>query len=286
MSGLRPPTNYFGGKARLSGLITGLMPAHRTYVEPYAGSAALLFAKRPSPTEVISDLDGQVVNFFRILRERPDDLVRALELTPYSRQEYDRCAATLDEPGLDDVERARRWWTVVNQSMHRGNRRGGSGWAAAPNTGSQDHPGKLVSLTGRLHACARRLRTVTVEHMPALDVIGKYARRDDVLVYADPPYLGSTRQTLSGYAADMTGDDDHRRLAEVLRAVPGPVLLSGYASDLYDEELYPDWHRLEIRVDVPSAGRARTRVATEVIWSNRPLAGQQLTLLTSEEEVA
>ena len=71
MSGLGPPTNYYGGKARLAGWIASLLPAHRTYVEPFCGSAAVLFAKRPSPTEILNDLDGAVVNFFRVLRERP-----------------------------------------------------------------------------------------------------------------------------------------------------------------------------------------------------------------------
>ena len=102
---MRVPTSYFGGKSRLAPWIASLLPAHRTYVEPYFGSGAVLFAKPPSHTEIVNDLDGEIVNFFRMLRDRLDDLERACLLTPYAREEYDACQI---DPTLDGVERARR----------------------------------------------------------------------------------------------------------------------------------------------------------------------------------
>jgi DNA adenine methylase len=275
---MRPPTTYYGGKTRLAPLIASLLPEHRTYVEPFAGSGAVLFAKRPSPTEVLNDLDGQVVNFFQTLRDQPEALARACELTPYARAEYDACT---DLDVADPVERARRWWVRTNQSIakHPGSRRG-TGWAAAPSTSSRDHPDKLMVLAARMRACAERLRPVTIECRPALEVLAKYATRADVVVYADPPYLASTRagldrKRLRDYDQEMAGEDDHRALAEVLQATPATVLLSGYDSPLY-AELYAGWWHLEVPVTRPSSnGHGRPMAwATEVIWSNRPLAGQ------------
>jgi DNA adenine methylase len=151
VTGLPPPTNYYGGKARLAPWIASLLPVHRTYVEPFAGSAAVLFAKRPSPTEILNDLDGQVVNFFQVLHERPADLARALALTPYARAEYQQLAAGFEDPGLDELERARRWFVRVNQSIsHLAGRGRPSGWAAAYNTNGADHAHKFAALTNRL----------------------------------------------------------------------------------------------------------------------------------------
>lgn len=288
---LRAPMNYFGGKGRMAPLIVGLLPDHRTYLEPFAGAASVLLAKEPSPTEVINDLDGQVINFFRVLREQPDELVRVCELTPYARAEYEACL-DYDTPGLDPVERARRWWVRTDFSIgkHPGSRRG-SGFAAAPNTGGADHAHKVITHIARMHSVARRLRPVTIECRPALEVLAKYAIRPDVAVYADPPYLGSTRQLdrrgPRDYQADMQTEAEHRELAEALHKVPGPVLLSGYDSPLY-AELYPDWWRTSLVVDRPSSnghGRAMAK-AIEVIWSNRPLAVQAALPFETQETPA
>jgi site-specific DNA-adenine methylase len=188
VTGLPPPTNYYGGMARLAHWIASLLPAHRTYVEPFAGSAAVLFAKAPSPTEILNDLDGQVVNFFRVLRERPAELVRALALTPYARAEYQQLAAGFEDPGLYELERARRWFVRVNQSIsHLAGRGRPSGWAAAYNTNGADHAHKFAALTNRLQACAERLRRVHLECRPAVEVIAKHAKPGAAaVVYCDP----------------------------------------------------------------------------------------------------
>jgi DNA adenine methylase len=282
VSGLPPPTTYYSGKARLAGWIASLLPAHRTYVEPFAGSGAVLFAKHPSPTEVLNDLDGAVVNFFRVLRERPAELARALTLTPYARAEYEQFAAGLRDPGLDDLERARRWFVRVNQSIsHLAGRGRPSGWAAAYNTNGADHAHKFAALTDHLEACAERLRRVHLEQRPAVEVIAKYAKpAAAAAVYCDLPYLASPRSAQTkrpglDYACEYASEAEHRALAEVLCATPAAVLLSGYPSALY-EELYAGWWRLERTVPRPTwnVSGGRGAIATEVIWSNRPLAHQ------------
>jgi DNA adenine methylase len=284
VSGLPPPTNYYGGKARLAPWIASLLPPCRTYVEAFAGSAAVLFAKPPSPTEILNDLDGAVVNFFTVLRDHPAELTRALRLTPYARAEYQQLAARYDDSGLDDLERARRWFVRVNQSIsHLAGRGRPSGWAAAYNTNGADHAHKFAALADRLEACAERLRRVHLEQRPAVEVIAKYAKAGaDAVVYCDPPYLAEVRSAVTkrrgaDYAVEYATEADHRALAEVLHATPATVLLSGYPSGLY-AELYEarGWWRAERTVMRPTSNVSggRGTCAVEVVWSNRPLREQ------------
>jgi DNA adenine methylase len=284
VTGLRPPTNYYGGKGRLAPWIAGLLPPCRTYVEPFVGSAAVLFAKAPSPTEILNDLDGQVVNFFTVLRDRPAELTRALRLTPYARAEYQQLAPCYDDPHASDLERARRWFVRVNQSIsHLAGRGRPAGWAAAYNTNGADHAHKFAALADRLDACAERLRRVHLEQRPAVEVIAKYAKAGaEAVVYCDPPYLAEVRSALTkrrgaDYAVEYATEADHRALAEVLWAIPATVLLSGYPSGLY-AELYEarGWWRVDRAITRPTSNTSggRGALAVESVWSNRPLREQ------------
>ncbi len=284
MSRLLPPTSYYGAKTRLAPWIASLLPPGRTYVEPFAGSAAVLFAKPPSPTEILNDLDGAVVNFFRVLRDRPAKLAQALRLTPYARGEYQQLAARYDAPELDELERARRWFVRVNQSIsHLAGAGRPAGWAAAFNTNGADHAHKFAAIADRLEACAERLRRVHLEQRPAVEVIAKYAKPGaDAVVYCDPPYLGSVRSSRTkrrgaDYAVEYASEAEHRQLAEVLHAIPAAVLVSGYPSALY-AELYEarGWWRAERVVTRPTSNVSggRGALAVEAVWSNRPLASQ------------
>jgi DNA adenine methylase len=280
---VRPPTQYFGAKGRLAPWIASLLPEHRTYVEPLGGSAAVLFAKPPSPTEVINDRDGDLVRLFRVLRDHGPELARALRLTPYARAELR--AATLDDPGLDELERARRVFVRLNMSISRtlGRQRG---FAAAFNTNGADHAHKFASLVDHLDAAAERLRRVIIEDRPALEVIAKYGA-PNAAIYCDPPYLATVRSALAkrrgaDYACEYATQAEHRELARALHASPAAVLISGYPSPLY-EDLYAGWWRIERVVDKPSSLTSGGRAArgVEVIWSNRPLR-QQLHLLDGQ----
>ena len=283
---MRPPTQYFGSKGRLGPWIASLLPTHRTYVEPFCGSAAVLFAKPPSPTEVINDRDGDLVLLFRVLRDHGPELAQALTLTPYARAELR--AAALDVAGLDELERARRVFVRLNMTVGKTLRRS-SGFAAAFNTNGADHAHKFASLVDHLEAAATRLRRVIIECRPAIEVIGKYGAANAV-IYCDPPYLEATRSTLAkrrgaDYACEYATEAEHRELAAALHATPAVVLLSGYPSPLY-HELYDQagWWRVERAVDKPSSltSGGRAARATEVVWSNRPLR-QQLALAAPAE---
>lgn len=268
---MKPPFAYYGGKTKLAPRIVSLLPPHRCYVEPFAGSLAVLLAKRRAPHEVVNDLDGHVVNFWRQLRDRPDELERLCALTPYARDEFIACA---DLDIDDDLERARRWWVRVTQAYVRLQR---SGWSTGVSR-SGSRAATSIAYVGRFAEVAERLRTVAVENRPAIEIIDAYDGPDTV-IYADPPYLGTARRRDKGdspaYPTDMDDEASHVELADALNACRGIVILSGYASPLYDQ-LYADWGRVEIDVHVPSAnsvgdGNAR---AVEVLWINRPSALQ------------
>jgi DNA adenine methylase len=274
---MRAAFPYYGGKARLAGQIAALLPAHCVYVEPFCGSAAVLFAKPASGHEILNDRDGNVVTFFRVLREQPEALQRACQLSPYARDEYEACDLR-EEVG--DLERARRFFVAATQSYNaNGTFPGRSSWVTSLRQGGS----KAAAARRRadaLHLCAERLRSVIVENRPALEVLAAFDTPQTTF-YVDPPYLGSVRDSLStgrrrrDYSHDMTSHADHALLAVALHACRGTVLLSGYSSDLYDA-LYAGWDRLDITVPRPASNRfgvASDRVR-EVIWSNRPLAAQ------------
>jgi DNA adenine methylase len=263
---MKPPLPYFGGKTTLGPVIAALLPPHQHYVEPYGGSLAVLLAKRPSTMETVNDLDQALVTFWRILRERPAELIRACALTPHSRVEYQR-AADLEAP--DELETARRVWVKLTQGRTGRLRRTGWRHYIDPAGSSAGMPGYLAGYVERMAPVVERLRGVSLEARPALDLIERYGASPDVMLYVDPPYLGSTRADDNAYRHEMRTDAEHRELAAVLRAARAAVVLSGYPSDLYDLDLYPDWHRHEMPSFTGQGGTWANR--TEVLWSNRPL---------------
>lgn len=242
---MRSIIKYYGGKGHSWRRIIPHFPPHHTYVEPFGGAANVLLNKPPSPVEVYNDIDSNVVTIFRVLRDYPDELRRALELTPYSREEYVRCLGPLD--GLDDVEKARRLIVRYRQIM------GGLGQTATPGrwgyvvtTSSRGMAsvvsGWLSTIDTVLPAVVERFRRVQIENLPWQEIIQRYDT-PETLFYCDPPYLLSTRNGHVGYEYEMTVEE-HRELAEALNSVKGHVVLSGYASPEYDE-WYAGWKRVE-----------------------------------------
>ena len=259
---LKPPFSYYGGKTSLAPRIAELLPAHSHYVEPFAGSLAVLLAKEPSKAETVNDLDGDLVTFWRVLRDQPDELERACLLTPHSRQEYE---TSRDLGGCDDLERARRVWTRLSQG--RSNSMKPTGWRYGVSISkimAMHVKGQVLSMG----PAAMRLGMVTLESRDAVEMVQEYGSDPSVCIYADPPYLGSTRA--SNYRLEMLEDDLHVRLAEALRNCRASVVLSGYASPLY-EELYAGWHRMELKAPTRLSG---TAAPNEVLWSNVPLGMQ------------
>jgi DNA adenine methylase len=260
--GMKPPFTYFGGKTSIAPQIAALLPAHEHYVEPFAGSLAVLLAKKPSRMETVNDLDGDIVAFWRVLRDRPGDLERVCALTPHSRAEH----AAAYERTADDLEQARRVWVKLTQG--RGGTLQRTGWRFSETFANHGghKVGGIRATVARIAPAAVRIADVSLECRPAIEVIAAYGRHPDVLIYADPPYLGSTRAG-GRYQHEMTSSDDHGELLSALLDCRAGVVLSGYASPLYDSTL-EGWHRREIGTQTGNGTGERSR--TEVLWSNRP----------------
>ncbi len=234
----RPALRYHGGKWMLADWIIGHFPDHRIYVEPFGGAGSVLFRKRRSYSEVFNDLDSLIVNFFRVLRDQPDDLIRKIELTPFSRQEYTDARADVDDP----VESARQIAILSGMGF------GSSAATRQHKSGFRNHATRdritpahdWATYPVALRKIVERIRGVIIENRPATEVI-KIFDRPETLFYIDPPYLPSLRNSRFEYRHEMT-EEDHIELAEILRATKGEVVLSGYASPLYDE-LYSGWEK-------------------------------------------
>lgn len=266
----RAPFAYYGGKAGMAPTLIALMPEHRVYMEPFFGSGAVLFAKPPARFEIVNDLNRNVVTFFEVLRTKPAELEAACLLTPHARDEF--LGADCDDPSIDDVERARRFWVRVNQSFAK-NDGTQTGWSITTQR-SQSVAASIVSRVGRFADAAARLMLCAIENCDAVDLIGRLATAE-TLIYCDPPYLADTRRSRSqrnrtaDYLHDMGLPAEHERLAGALHDTPAKVVLSGYPSDLYDQ-LYADWHHVDVHTKIHSSNAvsADRRDVTERIWLN------------------
>lgn len=272
MTRLKPPIVYLGSKTAIAPKIVELLPKHRHYVEPFAGSLAVLLAKPPSQAETVNDLDGDLMCFWRVLRDQPEALERACLLTPHSRTEY--YASIGDLADLPDLERARRVWVRIAQGSSRTLKHGGM-WARYVTYRNNDKPlaAQLRSLAAHIHPAAERLADVSLDSRPALAMVTKYGRAKENLLYLDPPYVETTRAP-GRYRHEMASVEEHTELLEAALACKSAVAISGYPSDLYDTAL-AGWHRYEIASR--SGGRGTPlRPATEVLWINRSAEGVQL----------
>lgn len=260
----KPLMRYHGAKFRLAPWVMGFFPEHHTYVEPFGGAAGVLLQKPRSASEVYNDLDGDIVNVFRVLQDQntADELFRKLVVTPYARQEFEIAFVESSDP----VERARR--TLIRASMGFG-----SAGATKQRTGFRIDSAREYSPAAhvwseypeQIAAFVERLRGVLIENRPAGEVVSGHDR-PDTLFFVDPPYLHSTRQMKGHryYAHEMT-DKDHAALLTQLNQAQGLVVLCGYDSEMYND-LLKGWERHQTKARI-SAGRG-TSIRTECVWLN------------------
>ena len=254
-----PPMPYSGGKQRIAEQIVSLFPAHQGYVEPFAGALSVLLAKEPVRFEVVNDLDGDIVAFWRVLRDHPDDLERVCALTPHSRLETQLSG---QREQVTDLERARRVWVCLTQ-RRAAVMRGTAGWRFTYSSNGTPLTKYLTGYLGRIAPAAERLRSVSLECRPAIDVIRQYGQNPDILLYLDPPYLGDTRSMSRGqYVHEMQSEEEHVELLEAAVECAANVAISGYPHPLYDRYL-SGWERVEI-----AAKSAMGADRTEVVWTN------------------
>lgn len=233
------------------------MPAHNVYLEPFFGSGAVLLNKAPVKIETVNDISGQVVNLFRIIREQPDALARAIYFTPWAREEFALSYIKTEDP----MENARRFlvrcwmafgakiegkgsWSQTIQAERRGNSRVRE-WRRLPEI---------------ILAVAERLAGVQIENKSAIELIKQY-NYPEVLIYCDPPYPRCARSRRL-YPDEMT-DAEHQEFLQVLKQHSGPVVISGYENEIYNAEL-EGWQKETIKT---RAELGKERV--EVLWINR-----------------
>ena len=256
---------YPGAKWSIARWIIDHFPEHHSYLEPFFGSGAVLFTKDRSDIETVNDLDGDVVNAFDWIRRDTEKLAHEVYFTPYSRQVYDE---TFKRRGIetDSLKRAVDFLTLV--MMGRGFTNAGpkTGWCNDVQARSAAYQAGLwCKLPKSIFEAAERLRGVQIECMPAVDLIRRF-NFPNVLIYADPPYLLSTRHGKQ-YKHEMD-ERDHEELLEALKAHRGPVLLSGYDSELYNDSLR-GWYRDEVTTYAQTATKRR-----EILYMNFEPQGQ------------
>lgn len=261
----RPVLRWHGGKWLLAPWIISHFPKHQVYVEPFGGAASVLIRKEPSYAEIYNDLDGEVVNLFRVLRSnRASDLVSALRLTPFSREEFQQAY----QETICEIERARR--LIIRSFMGFGSNGHNrlTGFRANSNRRGTTPAHDWVNYPDCLSIVVSRLAGVTVENKDAKAIMAQHDAAT-TLHYVDPPYVLETRSDAgSDYAFEMD-NDDHAELLTFLRGLRGMVILSGYPCALYDD-LLPDWRRIERQALADGAAPR-----TEVLWIN-PAATDRL----------
>lgn len=253
--------NYPGAKWGMAQKICSLMPPHRSYLEPFFGSGAVLFNKQPSAIETVNDVDGDIVNFFSVLRDCPEELVNRIALTPYARDVFEDAHENRGETPMDKAYK----FAIRSKMGHGFKTYQKTGFKIDVYARENSYAVKCWNrLPGDLIAAAERLKGVQIENRPALDLIQRF-NHDNVLIYADPPYLLNTRGGKQ-YRHEMT-EQDHVELLEALLQHKGSVILSGYPSAMYGEML-SGWNTI-----YKKSYNQNADPRTEVLWCNFELPG-------------
>jgi DNA adenine methylase len=265
----RPLLRWHGGKWMLADWILEHFPKHRIYTETFAGAASVLMKKPKAYAEVLNDLDGNVVNLFRVLRDKAlgPELIHQLEMTPFARQEFKESYEPTDDP----LEGARRFVVLSFQGFgsDAGKKSITTGFRSNSNRSGTTPAHDWRNYPSALPGIIERLSDVIIENRPAIQIL-KQHDSPETLHYVDPPYVQSTRTTKNGknyhgYTHEMS-EDDHRELAGTLKGLKGMVVLSGYPSELY-KHLYSDW---TVSTKKTFADGAKERV--EILWMNEAVS--------------
>ncbi len=256
---------WYGGKFSHLDWLLPLLPESHHYCEPFGGSGAVLINRESSPVETYNDLDGEVVNFFRVLREHGDEFIRMLSLTPFSREEF--FLALSDQP-LDGapVERALRFFIRARQARTGLAQTATLGrWANCKNTSRSGMSGVVSRWLGSVESLpeiATRFLRVQIENRPAVDLMKLYDS-PDTLFYCDPPYPHDSRGDSRAYSYEMC-DDEHIKLAALLQVARGKVAISGYQCELMNR-LYANWN---LHLAPPKRSHSVKQIRQEALWTN------------------
>lgn len=269
---------YYGGKHYIAREIISYFPNHRTFVDVFGGAGNIILNKPQSPVEVYNDLNDEVVNFFRVLRDHKEKLIEKLKLTPCSRKEFLNCL----EPSDDPIEQARRTFVKQFQGWSGKQVLTPGNWSYSVSSVSRGISATVAHFYSgieNLDFVVNRMRMVQIECLDFRDIIKRYDT-PETLFYNDPPYLHESRTNVNCYAIEMT-EEDHLELFRMLSEIKGMAIVSGYDSEIYNK-IYGGWYKKTIKTSVNSNNKRKSAVAKreEVIWANFPLEPHgQATLL-------
>lgn len=267
------PLKWHGGKSYLAEKLTKLMPQHVHYVEPYFGGGSVMFAKNPEGvSEVANDLNGDLMNFWKVLRSPKllNNLGQQLAATPFAEDEWKDALARLKDPSANNSENRVRWardlFITVRQS------RSGLMGDFAPlsrnrvRRGMNEQTSAWLTAVEGLPQVHQRLQRVVLLNRPAIEVI-QSQDGPKTLFYLDPPYPKQTRIAKDAYGAFEMTDADHRQLLDVIRSVDGKVMISSYANPLYEKAL-SQWNRHDFEQAKHSGGGSTKSRAVESVYCN------------------
>ena len=267
----KSPINWFGGKYYMAKKIIDLFPEHKVYVEVFGGAGHVLFQKEPSAIEVFNDINSNLVNFFRILRDdyKVQELHKRLQLTPHSREEFLDCYGSWEHE-KDEIERVRKWYVTLMQCFSKSF--GNKGWSYSKSISNRGMSQSTSQFLGKIDKdipfAVQRLRGVQIDNLDFRNILEKYDSKD-TLFYLDPPYVHDTRTMTYTYANEMT-EDDHKDLVNLLLSTKGKVVLSGYDHEIYNPLIDAGWKRIVIgEYDKKSMRHnSETKKGTEIVWVN------------------
>jgi len=265
---IKPAFGYFGAKHKLALPIIEHLPPHNAWVDAFCGSAAVTLAKVPAPIEVINDINGDVINFFKQLRNHPRELQRLVALTPYSRQEL--MSAHKDLKSGNALERARRFLVSAMMSMNGvfGSDRGGFSYSNSyARNGMEARVSRWCNVPKRFERIVERLRRLRIENQDARELLKQFLNRPGTLVYLDPPYLV---ERTKGYDCDQYDEKFHKELLALACKAKCMIVISGYDSSFYNSMLTRKhgWKKIEIEAHTQGSNGKRF-ARTEVLWLNK-----------------
>lgn len=248
---------YPGAKQRIADWIIQNMPEHEVYLEPYFGSGAVFFSKTPVKIETLNDINGDIYNYFRVIRENAAALAKQIEMTPYSREEYEKCFKEISDDD-DPIEQARKfavrcWFGFGSSNVYK------NGFRSSQSRRSPQTTKQWNVLPDRILRSAERLKNAQIERLDAIELIRRYDT-PDVFIYLDPPYLPGIRKSHL-YKQEMT-EEQHVELLKEIKEHPARIMISGYENDLYNSML-SGWEKKQKKTTAEKGIRR-----TETIWMN------------------
>jgi DNA adenine methylase len=256
--------NYFGGKHTWVDYLYPHFPEHDHFIDVFAGSFAVTLNKKRSKIDTANDINSDVFNFFKVLREKPEELIHLLMLTPVSREEYNNCF--LKDKEVSDVERARMFFVRSRQSFYGlGAQHKNKGWHCSKTIFGKKYGqniSKWINSIDKLDAILERLSTIQIENQCFRKLIPKIDFKN-AFFYCDPPYPLESRKSSNDYKFDFT-DQDHQDLAMILNNIKGKAMISGYECNLMNK-LYQNWRKIFFPI---KKNNIRNGKVQEVIWMN------------------